>query len=124
MSTLNQEMIRRMLNTSERLGMVWRLQIVDDYAQKLTNSGYDLPYTRKVIVGGLTGYERKLALSLDKTSPKWKPLHPGAKFDQSGRRKRKMMAKTNWFSKKKDDPMESPSKKRKPNPEASMGEGA
>ena len=34
-----------------------------------------------------------------------------------------MMAKTNWFTKKKEDPMESPSKKRKPNPEASQEEG-
>ena len=125
-STLNQEMIRRMLNTSERLGIEWRLTIVDDYAQKLTNSGYDLAYTRKIIIGGLTGYERKLALSLDKDNPKWKPLHPGAKFDQAGRRKRKMMAKTNWFNKEKDkeEPkLESPSKKRRINPEAGMGGG-
>ena len=53
-SSLNQEVIRRMLNTSERLEHVWRLDIVDSYASKLVNSGYDLEYTRKVMVGGLT----------------------------------------------------------------------
>ena len=41
-ATLNQEMIRRMLNTSERLEIKWRTDVVDDYAGKLVNSGYDL----------------------------------------------------------------------------------
>ena len=64
-ATLNQEIIRRMLNTSERLEIKWRTDVVDDYAGKLVNYGYDLGYTRKVIVGGLTGYERKVILSKD-----------------------------------------------------------
>ena len=102
-ATLNQEMIRRMLNTSERLEIKWRTDVVDDYAGKLVNSGYDLEYTRKVIVGGLTGYERKMILSKDRSNPKWKPLHQGAKFDASGRRKRKLLAKKNWFKKRKED---------------------
>ena len=117
-ATLNQEMIRRMLNTSERLEIKWRTDVVDDYAGKLINSGYDIEYTRKVIVGGLTGYERKVILSKDKSNPKWKPLHQGAKFDASGRRKRKLLAKKNWFKKRKEDddpPAEdrSPAKRRK-----------
>ena len=42
MATLNQEVIRRMLNTSERLYISYMLRVVDDYAGKLVNSGYDL----------------------------------------------------------------------------------
>ena len=34
-ATLNQELIRRMVNTSEMVGMKKRLEIVDRYAQKL-----------------------------------------------------------------------------------------
>ena len=119
-ATLNQEVIRRMLNTSERLEMVDRLGVVDEYAEKLRNSGYDLEYTRKIMVGGLTGYERKLALSKNKASPKWKPLHQGAKFNAGGRRIKKMLAKKNWFRKRKasEDPEaapkeESPAKRRR-----------
>ena len=40
-ATLNQEMIRRMTNTSELVGEEVRLEIVDHYAQKLINSEYD-----------------------------------------------------------------------------------
>ena len=111
-STLNQEVIRRMLNTSERLDDTHRIKAVDDYSQKLCNSGYDKEYTRKIIIGGLTGYERKLALSKDRN----KPLHLGAKFNVEGRRRKKMMAKTTWFKRKEtddDERVESPRKKRR-----------
>ena len=64
MPSRNQAVIRRMLNSSERLEDTWRLEIVDDYVRKLVNSGYDLPFhhelprvfTRKFMVGRLTGY--------------------------------------------------------------------
>ena len=37
-ATLNQEMIRRMTNTSELVDVKIRIEIVDEYAQKLINS--------------------------------------------------------------------------------------
>jgi hypothetical protein len=40
MATLNQELVRRMLNTSEDLNMKERLGVIDNYCQKLTDSGY------------------------------------------------------------------------------------
>ena len=90
-----------MLNTSERLEDTRRIGIVDDYARNLMNSGYDLNYTRKVMVGGLTGYERKLGLSKKTDHPKWKPLHQGAKFNAEGRKRKKMLAKVYWLKKRK-----------------------
>ena len=54
-STLNQDVIRRMANTSEDLNDSIRLEVIDDFAQKIINSGYALPQTRKIIVGGLEG---------------------------------------------------------------------
>ena len=92
-ATLNQEVIRRMLNTSERLDVGHRVKVIDEYAQKLSNSGYDMEYIRKVMIGGLKGYERKLALSHDISYPKWKPLHQGANYNASGRRKKKTLVK-------------------------------
>ena len=61
-ATLNQEMIRRIKNTSELVEEEW-VGIVDDYAQKLINSEYGLKSTRDFIIGGLKGYERLLSLS-------------------------------------------------------------
>ena len=63
MSTLNQEMYRRMTNTSELVTMSKRVEIVDLYGQKLTNSGYRLDQMRRAMVGGLVRYERRLLQS-------------------------------------------------------------
>ena len=73
-ASLNQEMIQRMMNTSEDLDDSVRAEVVDDYAQKLINSGFKLDQTRNILVGGLTGYERKLSLSKDKKIPS--RVHP------------------------------------------------
>ena len=78
-----------------------RLEIVDKYGQKLTNSGFGLHQIRKAIVGGLVRYERRLAQSLDKSAEKWRPLHEDAKHNESGRRMKKLLAKSSWFKKKK-----------------------
>ena len=80
MATLNQEMIRRMVNTSEMVGEEERCEIVDKYATKLVNSEYNIATTRKIITGGLKGYERMLSRSKNRMEPGWKPLHMPASF--------------------------------------------
>ena len=55
-ASLNQEMVRRMVNTSALVSIEKRIEIVDDYAQKLINSEYSIEEARKCIVGGLKGY--------------------------------------------------------------------
>ena len=52
MSSLNQEMIRRMLNTIKDLSQEDRVRVVDDYSQKLINSDYSADQTRTAITGG------------------------------------------------------------------------
>ena len=71
MSTLNQEMYRRMTNTSELVHLQERLSIVDKYGQKLTNSGYGITQIRKAVVGGLVRYERRLMQSIGKPGEGW-----------------------------------------------------
>ena len=118
-STLTQEVIRRMMNTSERLDQEERNDVIDTYARKLVNSGYSLEQSRKFIISGLTGYERRLALSMDKENPKWRPLHEGAGYNAKARRIKKMTAKTSWFKRSRDKEEEeggSPSKRRKREP--------
>ena len=99
-STLNQELIRRMVNTSERVPMSKRLEIVDKYAQKMVNSEYSVEMTRQTIVGGLKGYERLLSLSKDHQNPRWKPLHLAAKWNSRNRRISKQLSNTNWYKEK------------------------
>ena len=67
---------------------------------------------RKMIVAGLVGYERRLALSKDKTNCKWRPLHEGARFNATGRRNKKLLAKNNWYKRKAEDASITSTKKR------------
>ena len=83
-----------MMNTSEDLGMVERNIVIGEYAMKVVNSGYGLKQTRDIVVGGLKGYERKLKLSKNKYNPKWRPLLQGDDYNISGRKKKKILAKT------------------------------
>ena len=96
-ATLNQELIRRMVNTSEMVEIENRIEIVDRYAQKLINSEYSLEQTRGAIVAGLKGYERLLSLSLDEGNPRWKPLHLSARWNAKNRRVAKQRTKNNWY---------------------------
>ena len=52
-ATLNQELIQRMINTSEMVPIEKRLVIIDKYAGKLLNIEYTVQETRRVIVDGL-----------------------------------------------------------------------
>ena len=127
MSTLNQEMVRRMMNTSELLDIKVRVGVVDDYCQKLCNSGYSKEQTLRVVTGGLTCYEKRVDISKDKDSLKYRPLHESAIGTAGKRMKKKLLGRSNWFRSKKR-PLEeeddhgheetsgkgSPRKKRKP----------
>ena len=101
-ATLNQELIRRMTNTSEMISNEKRVEIVDKYAEKLMNSEYSLEETRSTIVGGLKGYERLLSLSLDTKNPRWKPLHLSAGWNARNRRIAKLRSKTSWYKGKQE----------------------
>ena len=94
---LANDLTRRMLTSSERIPMEVRRWIVDEYGQKLLNSGYSLEVTRRIIVAGLKGYERKL---MNSRKPGGKKLLRTAKESYEGRVRKKLMAKTNWFKKR------------------------
>ena len=54
-----QDLVRRLLNTMESLGSQERMKVVDGYAQKLLNSGYEMEQVRKILVSGIKGYENR-----------------------------------------------------------------
>ena len=76
MATLNAEVVRRMLNVSEELLIMERVEVLEWVAQKLTNSRYNLGKIRKGVIGALTGFERRLVASkLKKGEKGYEPLH-------------------------------------------------
>ena len=86
-----------MKNTSEDLDDSVRVTIVNNFAQKLVNSGYELHQVRKLLVGGLKGYQRKLMKSKEVGG---KRMHVGAMASSKARYKKKLLNKANWFRQK------------------------
>ena len=101
-ATLNQELIRRMVNTSELVKMEKRIEVVDTYVQKMINSEYSVEEAREVAIGGLKGYERLLSLSKDKENIRWKPLHMAGNWNGRNRRMAKLRARDNWYKGKQE----------------------
>jgi hypothetical protein len=64
----------------------------------MLNSGYGIPQTRKVLVNGLTCYERKLAES---RKPGGRPLHQSESQSRDSRWRKKVTGKTDWYRNKK-----------------------
>ena len=91
--SLSNDLIRQMKNVSELLPGNTRIEVVNNYTRKLRRSGYGFKQTRRIIVSGLTGYER--ILRLEKTG-KGK-VHRSAKSSLKSRYKKKLLGKTTWF---------------------------
>ena len=96
--TLSNELTRRLLNTSEALVDEDRVMVVDNYTQKLMNSGFGVEQIRKIIVNGILAYERKLRESRSVSGRK---LHRTAQESGGRRMRKKLLDKTEWFRGKK-----------------------
>ena len=92
--SLSNELTRRMMTTSERVDIKVRRQIVDEYTQKLLNSGYSFSAIRKIVIAGLKGYEKKVYNSL---KPGGQKLRRTSKESSHSRAQKKLTAKTEWF---------------------------
>ena len=102
-SSLTAEVMRRMMNVSELLPDSERVKVLDSYAQKMANSGYKLVTIRRVLIGGLKGYESRLARSkLKKSDARWKSLHESSEASWGSRWRKKLLGKTTWFKGKGD----------------------
>ena len=60
MKILANDMVRRLLNTGEDMGKVEKSRVVDLYAQKLLNSGYQHEQVRRILYNGIKGYEKSV----------------------------------------------------------------
>ena len=105
MRSLSNEVIRRMVTTGEMVEDSVRCQVIDDLAQKMSNSGYSLQQIRRVILAGLKGYEkmRRTARSGGRR------VLRTAGESSSIKAKKKLTEKSEWFQKdgkgKQDQPI-------------------
>ena len=72
---------------------------MDDFSQKLFNSGYGLIQVRRIVIAGIKGYEKLLKNSKLLGGRK---LQRTAAESSKERARRKLTGKTEWFRKKKN----------------------
>ena len=91
MKILANDLTRRLLNTSESLGMNAKVKAVDMYSQKLTNSGYRVDQVRRIVINGIKGYEKRVQESRIKGGRR---LHRTSGESSTGRTRRKLLGKS------------------------------
>ena len=97
-SSLAQEISRRMFNTSEEIPQEERNTIIENYISKMRRSGYRQDQIENIVKAGLIGYERKL----EKARGSEQGIHRSAKSTEGLRYKKKLLGKTSWFKKKRN----------------------
>ena len=95
-SSLSQEVVRRMLNTSEMVRQEERNAILETFITKLRVSGYRQEQTKRIVEAGLKGYEGKL----EKARKSGEDIHRSSKSTENLRYSKKLLEKSNWFKKK------------------------
>ena len=93
-----QEGVRRLINTSEEAPEQERTLVLDNYAQKLINSGHDEETAKMFLVHAVTCYMHKESISrLPVDHPEYSPLHLSKNHNRNERIMRKITAISEWF---------------------------
>ena len=101
-SSLAQDLVRRMMNISEIRSQEERNLVTENYIQKLKRSGYCRTQVKEIIEAGLKGYESKREKCLKNGTD----LHRSAQSTVKTRFMKKLTAKTSWFRKGKKKELE------------------
>ena len=89
-------MVRRMSNINDaKISIEEKYVTVEQPIKEMKVLGYDRSEIREVVVCGLTGWKRKLVRRKDTG------MYRSAKSTLVGRCKRKLLAKTSWYKKKR-----------------------
>ena len=100
-ASLCQEFVRRLSNCHENLSIVRKQEILSNFCQKIINSGHSINSCRYLLVHGATKYIEKLKNSkLPMDHKDYQPLHFGKDFNRDGRKLKKFLAKSGWYSQK------------------------
>ena len=98
-SSLTQNIIRRMKNIGEEVEMKERIRVVDEFTDQMLFSGYSAEQTRRIIIAGLKGYENLLK----KAERGQTRIHRPAADGLATRKRKKLLGKGNWFQPRKKE---------------------
>ena len=92
--SLAQEVFRRLQNTSDTLPSPDKTRILEEYTQKLKDSGYNRKQVREIMSAGIRNFERKKRRGL---------VHRTLETIQWDREVRKILEKGTWYRDKERD---------------------
>ena len=99
LTTLGQEVVRRMRNTSTKVKTSERVKILQRFIQKLKLSRYPEAMRKDIVKSGLRGYYRLLELEIAGK----RKVNRSAEVDREKRDARKVLGPSNWFRKEKEE---------------------
>ena len=98
-SSLRQDLIRRLMNTSEHFQIESQVNIIEKFTQSLSNSGHSYSFSKSVILQALTRYKTlKIRSKLEQQNPRYLPLYRDKHFDWERRCKVKRTLGKTWFT--------------------------
>ena len=97
MSTLSEEIARRLRNTSLRLDSTQRLEILEKACTKMRTSGHTEEFIRLAVEQGIRAFDDKVKRScLNEDHPSFQPLFPKAGWRRNLKTKEKAQKRSNW----------------------------
>ena len=100
-ASLTQEVVRRLKHTRLELPHSSRMDVLESFSQKMSNSGHMNAFIKRILVAGICKYVRMVRNSqLDKNNKQFKSLHQPSGSSLS-RFRRKILARQTWYKDKK-----------------------
>ena len=98
MSTLAEEVSRRLRNTSQRLDCTRRMESLERACTKMKTSGHSDEFIRQAVEKGINAFKDKVERSnLDKTHPGYQPMFPKAGWRRELRDREKALKTSTWY---------------------------
>ena len=98
MSTLSEEIARRLRNTSQWLDCARRLEILEKACTKMKTSGHTDDFIRLAVEKGINAFNDKIKRScLEETHPGFQPMFPKAGWRRELRDREKAMKRSTWY---------------------------
>ena len=98
MSTLSEEVARRLRNTSQRLNSARRMEILEEACVKMVTSGHTEEFARQAMENGIKAHNDRIRRSnLVETDPGFQPMFPKAGWRRVIRDKEKAMKRSTWY---------------------------
>ena len=92
---LANDLTRRLLHIEQSMGVEEQVRVINEYSQKLFNSGYKKEQVKRIIINGVKAFERMLS----ENESGGRPLHSNLKESYGRRSSKKLTEKTSWYRK-------------------------